>query len=133
MTFDQLLDGVMEAEALVYPVYLAGTNQNIYVSSSPGAAASPTTPANQNQARITETAERQLQELARVSGARMYTAERIEDLKGVFDQVAAELRTIYSMAYSPSNTNFDGKFRQIRVQVNRPGVALRTRRGYYAR
>ena len=51
----------------------------------------------------------------------------------VFEQVAAELRTVYSIAYSPANLNFDGRFRRIRVQVNRPDVGIRTRPGYYGR
>jgi Ca-activated chloride channel family protein len=71
--------------------------------------------------------------LADASGGRFYHADRIEDLKGVFEQVAAELRTVYSVAYTPKNLNFDGSFRRIRVQVNRPEVAIRTRPGYYGK
>ena len=67
--------------------------------------------------------------LSEATGGRMYHANRIEDLNGVFEQVAAELRTVYSIGYTPSNLNFDGRFRRIRVQVNRPDVATRTRPG----
>ena len=82
---------------------------------------------------MTVIARKQLQLLAEASGGRMYHADRIEDLNGVFEQVAAELRSVYSMAYSPSNLNFDGRFRRIRVQINRPDVGIRTRPGYYGR
>lgn len=54
-------------------------------------------------------------------------------MKGVFEQVAAELRTVYSMAYTPTNLNYDGRFRKIRVQVNKRDVVIRTRPGYYGR
>jgi len=74
-----------------------------------------------------------LQSPADASGGRFYHANRIEDLKGVFEQVGAELRTVYSMAYTPTNLNFDGRFRRIRVQVNRPDIGIRTRPGYYGR
>ena len=71
--------------------------------------------------------------LADASGGRFYHANRVEDLKGVCEQVAAELRTVYSIAYTTKNLNFDGKFRRIQVKVNQPDVAVRTRPGYYAR
>jgi hypothetical protein len=51
-----------------------------------------------------------------------YHADRIERSESVFEQVAAEVRTIYSVAYTPKNFNFDGSFRRIQVQVNRPGL-----------
>ena len=31
--------------------------------------------------------------------------------------VAARLRNVYSLAYSPSNRNFDGKYRKVRVDL----------------
>src|SRR5262249_20284588 len=82
---------------------------------------------------VTEVAKKQLQSLAETSGGRFYHANRIEDLKGVFEQVAGELRSVYSVAYNPKNINFDGQFRRIKVQVNRPDVVTRTRPGYYGR
>jgi hypothetical protein len=38
----------------------------------------------------------------------------------------------YSMAYYPTDKNWDGKFRDVRLRVDRPDVHLRYRRGYYA-
>ena len=38
----------------------------------------------------------------------------------------------YSLAYYPNNKNWDGKFRPVQVKVDRAGVRLRYRRGYYA-
>src|SRR5260370_19699151 len=35
------------------------------------------------------------------------------------------------LGYYPSNKKWGGKFRQIKLQVNRPGVQLRYRRGYF--
>ena len=36
------------------------------------------------------------------------------------------------MTYSPTNQNYDGKFRNISVKVKRSGVDALARRGYYA-
>ncbi len=40
--------------------------------------------------------------------------------------------SVYTVAYSPTDKNFDGAFRRISVRVNRPGLYARTREGYYA-
>jgi len=87
----------------------------------------------QIQGEMSEIATKQLRSLADASGARFYHANRLEDLNGVFEQVAAELRTVYSMAYTPTNLNYDGSFRKISVKVNKPDVVVRTRPGYYGR
>jgi VWFA-related protein len=126
--FGELLDGAQESDALIYPIHLdpalpepdAGYNN----SNSPLVRVQP---------KLTEIAIKQLRALADASGGRFYHANHFEDLKGVFEQVAAELRTVYSMAYTPKDTNFDGRFRRIRVQAAPPGVVIRTRSGYYAR
>jgi len=43
-----------------------------------------------------------------------------------------DIRTYYLLSYRPSNREFDGKFREIKVEVTRPGVKIRARNGYYA-
>jgi VWFA-related protein len=40
--------------------------------------------------------------------------------------------TYYTLEYYPSNRTWNNKFRHIRVKVNRPGVKLQYRDGYYA-
>jgi VWFA-related protein len=141
LTFDELLEGAAENDALIYPVHLNPVE--VQPVSSPARSHGITAPSVQIQtssdprkiitSALTELARGQLNSLADASGGRFYHADRIEDLKGVFEQVAAELRTVYSVAYTPTNLNFDGSFRRIRVQVNRPGVAVRTRPGYYGK
>jgi VWFA-related protein len=132
LKFEELLDGATESEALVYPIHLNPTSpQPLIASNAP--ATKVQSPVLQIQNEVTEIATRQLQSLADASGARFYHASRIEDLRGVFERVAAELRTVYSMAYTPTNLNYDGRFRRISVKVNRPDVAIRTRPGYYGR
>ena len=44
----------------------------------------------------------------------------------------ADGTTYYTISYSPSNHNWDGKFRRIRVELSRPRLKVRTREGYYA-
>lgn len=48
------------------------------------------------------------------------------------DRIADDAGSYYVLAYEPSNTTFDGKYRPIEVKVKRPGMRVRARRGYLA-
>jgi Ca-activated chloride channel family protein len=50
----------------------------------------------------------------------------------VYGQIADELSSQYSIGYASKNTRRDGAWRRIVVQVSRPQVVARTKRGYYA-
>jgi VWFA-related protein len=54
------------------------------------------------------------------------------DLLGGLTRVANAGRAYYLLGYSPGNTKRDGRFRKIEVSVNRPGVTVRSRGGYFA-
>jgi hypothetical protein len=54
------------------------------------------------------------------------------DLAGGFRRVDQDMRNYYMLSYVPKNDSFDGKFRTISVKVNRPGVEVAARKGYYA-
>ncbi|HJR58444.1 MAG TPA: VWA domain-containing protein, partial [Vicinamibacterales bacterium] len=47
-------------------------------------------------------------------------------------RMAEDLTSYYLLGYYSTNTKLDGRFRQIKVRVNRPGVDIRARRGYKA-
>lgn len=49
------------------------------------------------------------------------------------DRIDRSSRFQYLLAYAPTDPNMDGRYRRITVQVNRPGVTVQYRRGYYAR
>ncbi|HTM26432.1 MAG TPA: VWA domain-containing protein [Vicinamibacterales bacterium] len=48
------------------------------------------------------------------------------------DEIQQDAGTYYLIAYSPAKAAFDGKYRTIAVNVARPGVKVRARRGYVA-
>lgn len=54
------------------------------------------------------------------------------ELDEIYKAVAAEVRSQYVLTYYSNSTQRDGRFRQIRVESKRPGLQVRTRRGYYA-
>lgn len=77
-----------------------------------------------------ELANRYLQELSEVTGARKYQADSIQNISVAFSNIAEELRRQYSLGYYPKNPAQAGQRRQIRVRVNQPNLAVRTRDTY---
>src|SRR5699024_8596597 len=45
----------------------------------------------------------------------------------------ASTRAQYLLGYAPANDDWDGRYRKVRVRVNRPGVRVLYRQGYYGR
>jgi VWFA-related protein len=54
------------------------------------------------------------------------------DFSGVFTQVQKDTSAYYVLGFVSTNTLKDGRYRRLRVQVNRPDVKLEFRPGYYA-
>ena len=110
LPFNRLRRAAAIMPALIYPIYL--DSRNIFYG---------------------ERALRQMRALAEASGGRLFSARSPKDLMPVYAEVAAELRSVHTLAYYPKNQNFDGRWRRIQVRVTRPNLRLRTRPGYYAR
>ena len=80
-----------------------------------------------------ENARKTLALLAQESGGLYYTARKIEDLNGVYDQVINDLGKVYSLGYKPTNEKRDGSWRRVQIQIpNRADLSARSRPGYYA-
>jgi VWFA-related protein len=74
-----------------------------------------------------------MKELADTGGGVFYEVKRLADLAGAYERVVADLGTVYSLAYRPTDKTRDGKWRAIRVNVvSRPSAIARGKRGYYA-
>lgn len=71
--------------------------------------------------------------LAQETGARPFFPARVDDLDGVYGEIASELAHQYALGYYSKNPLRDGAFRRVVVRVvNRPGARPRTRTGYIA-
>jgi Ca-activated chloride channel family protein len=73
-----------------------------------------------------------LKQLAQETGGRAFFVQRVDELTDVYGQIADELSSQYTMGYASKNPRRDGGFRRLVVQVKRPNVTPRTKRGYYA-
>lgn len=77
-----------------------------------------------------DVANRYLHELADRTGARSYPADSTQNLSSAFANIAEELRRQYSLGYYPKTPSQAGQRRQVRVRVNQPNLAVRTRDSY---
>jgi len=73
-----------------------------------------------------------MREMADTGGGIHYELEKLTDLAGAYRQVVADLGTTYSLAYRPSNSRRDGRWRSIRIVVSRANAVPRGKHGYYA-
>ena len=86
------------------------------------------------QAAIYASARARLDTLAARTGGRLHEINRLEDMSRIYAEVAAEMRTLYTIAYQSAGSRpRDGGWRAIQIQVARPDAIARTRPGYYAR
>jgi Ca-activated chloride channel homolog len=79
-------------------------------------------------------ARREMNDLARTSGGRSFEAATLADARAAFARVAADIGTLYSLGYYPTNKARDGKFRSIKLEVRgvKDKAQIRARDGYYA-
>jgi VWFA-related protein len=71
--------------------------------------------------------------LARETGGQVHFPNSLSELDSVYDRIAEELRTQYSIGYISSNKRRDGKWRRIVVRTpDRENVQVRHKLGYYA-
>jgi VWFA-related protein len=155
-TFDELYTKIQEAETMVYTIFLNTESQFSGYSGSAGGSSGPQhtggfpgsfpfpfpfpragTPRphqDDDEDVIYRQAREQLSLIAEMTGARMYSPHKLEELSGAYAEVADDLRIQYQLAYNSSNRTHDGKWRKIRVELEKiPAAVVRTRKGYYSR
>ena len=111
VSFEEVLDLAKRSETSIYTIALRGTEANT---------------------RGFREAEFIMRQLAQETGGRSFFPAKIEDLNGVYAQIADELASQYTIGYTSKNPRRDGAFRRIDVRVTRQNATARTKRGYYA-
>jgi len=88
---------------------------------------------SEEERREAQKARRALMDLAEATGGEAFFPKELSEVDHIAGQVAHDIRSQYTIAYTPSNDTMDGKFRAIKIAVNAPGKpTVRTRNGYYA-
>ena len=111
VSFDEVLDLAKRSETAIYTIALRGAD---------------------TQTRGFREAEFVMRQLAQETGGRSFFPAKIEDLSSVYSAIADELASQYTLGYTSRNAKRDGAWRRVVVQVAKPNVTPRTKRGYYA-
>jgi Ca-activated chloride channel family protein len=74
---------------------------------------------------------KKLARLSEETGGRVFHIAKAEDLGNVYQQIEAELRSQYLLAYTSDRPGGDGQYRKIEVKVRGGKLKARTTRGYY--
>ncbi|MGA8027495.1 MAG: VWA domain-containing protein [Bryobacteraceae bacterium] len=78
-------------------------------------------------------ARRALNELTGATGGLAFYPKEVADVQALAVEVAHDIRSQYTITYTPTIQALDGSYRQIKVTVDAPGKpVVRTRSGYYA-
>jgi VWFA-related protein len=111
VSFEEVLDLAKRSETAIYAIALRGADV---------------------QAKGFREAEFVMRTLAQETGGRAFFPARIDDLSGVYTQIADELASQYTLGYTSGNQRRDGAWRRLVVQVSRASITPRTKKGYYA-
>jgi VWFA-related protein len=118
LPYQELLNRVREFDGVLYTLWL----NTRYVALNP----------KDTQPEAFDDGHDQMQEMADVGGGLFYEVQSLNDLAGAYERVVADLGTVYSLAYRPSDKTRDGKWRAIHVNIARPSAVARGKHGYYA-
>jgi VWFA-related protein len=111
MNLDQVMKRIRETDATIFTV---GVGEQFFIRADAGGGMG-------SGAQLTYLqAQNQLKTFAAMTGGRSWLPRFDGEIPGIMQDVAASLRNQYSMAYSPSNSALDGKYRKIKVEVVAP-------------
>jgi len=74
-----------------------------------------------------------LQSLADRTGGRLNEINQLQYMAQLYREVAASLRTLYTVGYQPAGERPRGKWHEIKVEVAQTDLTVRSKPGYFAR
>ena len=73
-----------------------------------------------------------LKRMSEETGGRVFDVGRRMNLDDIFKQIQEEMRTQYSISYSPANSVKDGSYRKLEMKMSNKDYKVQARKGYYA-
>jgi VWFA-related protein len=71
-----------------------------------------------------------LRQLSDLTGGSYEMARSLESIDEFYDRIIEELFSQYVLGYVSTNSKQEGRYREIKVEVDRKGIKLRARKGY---
>jgi Ca-activated chloride channel family protein len=119
LSFDDLMDVAKRSGVVVYPISVISQFDTKKLDDG-------------GSRRFITESDFSLKSLTQETGGRSFFPMELKDLNGVYQQIAEELTSQYSLAYAPTVFG-DGAFHRLLVRVlHHPDARSRTRSGYYA-
>lgn len=123
VTFPDVLAKLKETDALIYAISL-DSRHVLYDLMAKGHAQPLVEP-------ILREANAQLRLISDHSGTPLYSPTQPGELASIFDEIADDLKSRYTIAYKSNNPVKDGRWRKLTVKIpEHPEYAVQTRRGY---
>jgi VWFA-related protein len=73
-----------------------------------------------------------LQRISKETGGRFFEVTKKESVGEIYTSIADELRTQYSLGYTPDKDSSASGYHHLQLQVKRKDLVVQTREGYYA-
>lgn len=73
-----------------------------------------------------------LRRMSDETGGHVFKVSRKHTLPEVFRELQEEMRTQYSIGYTPTNPAKDGSFRRVKIETTNKNLKVQARTGYYA-
>ena len=73
-----------------------------------------------------------LKKMSEETGGRLFRVSKKNPLEDIFKEIQEEMRSQYSIGYSPTNSAKDGTYRNLEIEAKRKGLKVQARKGYYA-
>jgi VWFA-related protein len=73
-----------------------------------------------------------LAQMAEATGGQVFFPPSVEEVSNSFHSIEEELRSQYSLVYTPADFKYDGSFRPIYLFANDRHYQVRARKGYFA-
>src|SRR5439155_23646992 len=84
----------------------------------------------------TKKANEDLLKIAEITGGQAYFPKNLDEVEDLVKHIAHDLRTHYTISYTPTNKNLDGTWRDVKVNItapkNMPKFTWHTKPGYTA-
>jgi VWFA-related protein len=133
--FRETVDLLSRSEVAVYPIDARGLMVAPMLDASQNGSTMNRKPngfANANAKWFQNTAGEQgtMQSMAEATGGKSFT--NTNDLKEAVGKAIEAGSNYYTIAYTPTDRDWNGNFRKIQIRVDRPRVSLAYRRGYFA-
>lgn len=130
-SYDSTLNYAEETDSLVFPIYYNTYRDNQPQSPFPPIFGGGRVIYGGTSAEDYAVGRRYLEELAEVTGGRVFRPEATPGgLTRAFEGIAEELRRQYNIGFVPAEEGKPGQRKNIKVRVNRPNLILRARDSY---